>query len=93
MTTTANKVTLTPIGTRVVLQRTESEEQSASGIILPESAQKKPETAKVIAVGDVKAVKVGHTVLLDKYSGQEVEINDEKFVIVKEEDIIAIVEE
>ena len=102
-TQTEKKVNLVPVGNRVVLQRQEKEETSAGGIILPESAKKKPETATVIAVGAGKvnqdgttqamSVKTGDVVLLDKYSGQEVEVNGEDYVIVKEDDIIAIVQE
>lgn len=73
------------------------------GIILPDSAKKKQETAKVVAVGAGKklddgkvipvSVKVGDVILMDKYSGQEITLDDEEFVIVKADDIIAIVEE
>jgi chaperonin GroES len=99
---TASKVTLKPIGNRVVAKREQQQETSKGGILLPDSAKKKQETAKVIAVGPGKTnkdgeliameVKVGDTILMDKYAAQEVTINDEEFLILKADDIIAIVE-
>lgn len=96
------KVVLKPVGNRAILKRLEKEEKSKGGIILPDSAQKKQEQAVVIAIGQGKpnkeggfypmSVKVGDTVLMDKYSGQEVTIDDEEFLIVKEDDIIAIIQ-
>jgi chaperonin GroES len=97
------KITLKPLGNRVLAQRLEAQETMKGGIILPDSAKKKQETAKVVAVGpgttldDGKilpvAVKVGDVILMDKYSGQEVTLNDEEFMILKADDIIAIIEE
>lgn len=94
------KNTLKPLGNRVLVQRMEQEDTLKGGIILPDSAKKKQETALVIAVGtgslsaDGKQipipVQVGDKVLMDKYSGQEVSIDDEEFVIVRADDIIAI---
>ena len=99
---TLSKTTLKPLGSRVLVKRLESEEKLKGGIILPDSAKKKQERAKVIAVGAGKrlddgkiipvAVKVGDVILMDKYSGQEVTIDDEEFMILKSEDIIAIIE-
>ncbi|NBO24745.1 MAG: co-chaperone GroES [Chlamydiae bacterium] len=99
---TINKISLKPIGNRVVVKRMEQQETSKGGILLPDSAKKKQETAKVVAVGPGRpnkdghmievGVKVGDIVLMDKYSGQEVTINDEEFLILKSDDIIAIVE-
>lgn len=100
---TVKKITLKPLGNRVLAQRMEPQETMKGGIILPDSAKKKQETAKVVAIGDGKKlddgkvipvpVKVGDVILMDKYSGQEVTLNDEEFVIVKADDIIAIVED
>ena len=97
------KTILKPLGNRVVAQRLEAEETLKGGIIIPDSAKKKQETAKVIAVGEGKRtdndkiiampVKVGDIILMDKYSTQEVTIDDEEYIIVKSDDIIAIVEE
>ncbi len=97
------KITLKPLGSRVLAQRQEAQETMKGGIILPDSAKKKQETAKVVAVGNGHKlddgtlvpvpVKVGDIILMDKYSGQEVTLNDEEYVIVKADDIIAIIED
>jgi len=96
------KTTLKPIGNRVLAKRLEQEEKLKGGLILPDSAKKKQETALVIAVGpglpnkegklQPMPVQVGDKILMDKYSGQEVNLDDEEFVIVKADDIVAIVE-
>jgi chaperonin GroES len=96
------KITLKPLGNRVLVQRLEPEEKMKGGIILPDSAKKKQETAKVVAVGDGKRledgkvlpvpVKVGDVILMDKYSGQEVSLDGEEFMILKSDDMIAIIE-
>jgi chaperonin GroES len=101
MSQTAKKTTLKPLGNRVLAKRAEQEETLKGGIILPDTAKKKQETAKVIAVGpgsrtdDGKItpvpVAIGDTILMDKYSGQEVSIDGEDFVILKADDIIAII--
>jgi len=101
MTQTEKKLSLRPLGNRVLAQRQEKEETLKGGIILPDSAKKKQETAKVVAIGpgatnaDGKLipipVQVGETILMDKYSGQEVTIDDEEFVILRADDIIAII--
>ena len=98
---TAKKTTLKPLGNRVLAKRQEQQESLKGGIILPETAKKKQETATVIAIGtgalteDGKTipipVKVGDTILMDKYSAQEVTVDDEEFVILKADDIIAII--
>ena len=100
---TAKKLALKPLGNRVLAQRLEAQETMKGGIILPDSAKKKQETAKVVAVGSGKRlddgtilpipVNVGDTILMDKYSAQEVQIDDEEFIILKADDIIAIIEE
>lgn len=100
---TAKKVSLKPLGNRVLVQRLEPQETMKGGIILPDSAKKKQETAKVIKIGSGKRlddgktipipVKEGDVILMDKYSGQEVQIDDEDFVILKADDIIATIEE
>jgi len=98
---TIKKQTLKPIGNRVLVKRLEQEE-TIGGIILPETAKKKQETAIIIAVGTGTTtscgkaieipVKVGDTILMDKYAGQEVTVDDEEFVVLKADDIVAIVE-
>ena len=99
---TEKKITLKPLGNRVVAKRLEQEESLKGGIILPDTAKKKQETAKIVAIGAGTVtkegktlpmpVKVGDTILMDKYSGQEVTIDDEDLVILRADDIIAIVE-
>jgi chaperonin GroES len=98
---TEKKLSLRPLGSRVVAQRLEQEETLRGGIILPDSAKKKQETALVIAVGpgemnkDGKllpmSVAVGDKILIDKYGSQEVTIDNEEYVIVKESDVLAII--
>ena len=94
-------MTLKPIADRVVVKLVEVEETTSSGIILAASAQEKPQIAEVIAVGpggmvDGKEVemyvKVGDKVITSKYSGTEVKLNKEEYTIVKQSDILAIVE-
>ena len=90
-----------PLLDKVVLEPLEAEEKTASGILLPNSAQEKPCMAKVVAVGDggmvdgyeVKIlVKNGDKVLYSKYAGTEVKIENKNYVIVKQSDILAILE-
>lgn len=92
---------LKPLGDRVVLRQEEAEEKTQSGIILPDSAKEKPQTAVVIAVGpgNVKngkktemQVKEGDHVIYSQYSGKDVKLDDEEYIIVDQSDIIAIVE-
>lgn len=92
---------LTPLDDRVVLKQKEAEEKTKSGIILASSAQEKPELYEVIEVGPggmvdgnevVMSVKKGQTVLVGKYSGTKVKIDEEELTIVKQGDILAIVE-
>ena len=90
-----------PLADRVVIKMTEAEEQTKSGIILTASAQEKPQVAEVIAVGpggmvegkEVKMeLKVGDRVLISKYSGTEVKVDGEEAIIVRQSDVLAIVE-
>ncbi|MBR6350351.1 MAG: co-chaperone GroES [Lachnospiraceae bacterium] len=92
---------LVPLGDRVVLKQVEAEETTASGIVLPGQAQEKPQEAVVIAVGPGKEVdgkltamnvKVDDKVIYSKYAGNQVKLGDEEFVIVSQDDILAIVE-
>ncbi len=99
---TETKIRLRPLGNRVLVRRLAQEETVKGGIILPDSAKKKQESAEVIACGEGKKdkngaliampVQVGDTIMMDKYAGQEVTIDDEEYVIVRSDDIIAIVE-
>ena len=92
---------LVPLGDRVVLKQFEAEETTASGIILASKAQEQPQQAEVIAVGpggmvDGKEVtmhvKAGDRVIYSKYAGNEVKMGDEEYIIVRQNDILAIVE-
>ena len=92
---------LVPLSDRVVLKQCEAEETTKSGIILTSSAQEKPQEAEVIAVGPggmvdgkevTMQVKAGDKVIYSKYSGTEVEVDDEKYVVVKQNDILAVIE-
>ncbi|WP_099466551.1 co-chaperone GroES [Konateibacter massiliensis] len=92
---------LAPLGDRVVIKQLIAEETTKSGIVLPGQNKEKPQQAEVIAVGpggvvDGKEVemqvKVGDKVIYSKYSGTEVEIEDEEFIIVKQSDILAVIE-
>ncbi|MDR3344750.1 MAG: co-chaperone GroES [Oscillospiraceae bacterium] len=95
-------MTLKPLADRVVVKLTEAEETTASGIILSASAQEKPQVAEVIAVGpgglvDGKEVtmyvQVGQKVITGKYSGTEVKLGNDEYTIVKQGDILAVVED
>ncbi len=92
---------LVPLGDRVVIKQLVAEETTKSGIVLPGQAKEKPQHAEVIAVGpgateDGKIVpmqvKIGDKVIYSKYAGTEVKIEEEEYIIVKESDILAIVE-
>ena len=102
-TSTLSKKTLKPLGNRVLLKRLEQETTLKGGIILPDSAKKKQEIAEVVAVGEGSfskegtrlpmPVSVGQKVLMDKYGGQDVTVEDEEFVVLRADDIIAIIEQ
>jgi chaperonin GroES len=90
-----------PLGDRVVIKMLESEETTKSGLVLPGSAKEKPQVAEVVAVGpgtvvdgkEVKMeVKVGDRVLTSKYSGTEVKFDGQEYTILKQGDILAVVE-
>ena len=92
---------LVPLGDRVVLKQVEAEETTKSGIVLPGTAKEKPQQAEVVAVGpggvvdgkEVKMeVKVGDNVIYSKYAGTEVKLDEEEFIVVKQNDILAVIE-
>ena len=92
---------LVPLGDRVVLKQSAKEETTKSGIVLAATAPGRPENAEVIAVGPggmvdgkevTMQVKVGDQVIYSKYAGNEVKLDDEEYIIVKQSDILAIVE-
>jgi chaperonin GroES len=91
-----------PLHDRVIVQRMKEEEKTRGGIIIPDSAKEKPVEGKVVAVGNGKVledgkvrpleVKKGDRVLFGKYAGQEVKVDGEELVILREDDIVGIVE-
>ena len=92
---------LVPLGDRVVLKQLVAEETTKSGIVLPGQSKEKPQQAEVIAVGpggtgdgkEVKMeVKVGDQVIYSKYAGTEVKLDEEEYIVVKQNDILAIIE-
>lgn len=94
-------MTLKPLADRVVIKMTEAEETTKSGIVLAGNAKEKPQVAEVLAVGPgglvdgkevVMNVKVGDKIITSKYSGTEVKIDGEELIIVRQSDILAIVE-
>jgi chaperonin GroES len=96
-------MTLKPLGNRVVIEPIEQEEVTPSGIVLPETAKEKPQKGLIISVGPgardedgdyiPMEVKEGDKVLFAKYAGTEIKVNDKKLLIMKESDILAIIEE
>ena len=92
---------LVPLADRVVLKQLEAEQTTKSGIVLPGQEKEKPQQAEVIAVGpggvvdgkEIKMeVKVGDKVIYSKYAGTQVKLEEEKFIIVKQSDILAVIE-
>lgn len=85
-------VNIQPLADYVVAQAEEAETKTASGLYLPDKAQEKPKTAKVVAVGkDAKQVKVGQRIIYKSYSTTDVKVGTEEYILVKEEDILATV--
>ena len=88
-------VNIKPLADRAVVEHAAAEETTASGIIIPDTAKEKPQKGKVVAVGDGKkdepmTVKVGDTVLYGKYSGTELSLEDQDYMIMRESDILAV---
>jgi chaperonin GroES len=93
-------VNIRPLQDRVIAKRVEQEEQVRGGIIIPDSAKEKPQEAEIVAVGPGKVledgsrstmdVKAGDRVLVGKYSGSEIKYNDEDLVILREDEILAV---
>jgi chaperonin GroES len=82
-----------PLKDRVFVKYSDEGEKTAGGIYIPESAKEKPQKGVVEAVGtEVKEIKVGNTILFDKYSGSKVNIDNVEYLIVKEEDILGVIE-
>jgi chaperonin GroES len=93
---------VTPLHDRLIIQRLEEGEQTIGGIIVPDSAKEKPQRGKVFAVGQGKVrddgsrqppdVKDGDTILFGKYSGQEIKIEGEEYLILREDEVLAIID-
>jgi chaperonin GroES len=91
-----------PLHDRIIVQRLEEEEQRVGGIIIPDTAKEKPQQGKVIAAGKGKAkddgkvlpldVKEGDTILFGKYSGQEIKIDGDEYLIMREDEVLAVLE-
>jgi len=98
----ASKIKLQPLGDRVVVEREESEEKTAGGIVLPDTAKNKPARGTVVSIGDGKLlddgtrsklqVKVGDRVLFTSYAGDEFRIGDQELLLMREDDILAVLE-
>jgi chaperonin GroES len=94
---------LQPLGDRVVVEREESESRTAGGIVLPDTAKDKPSRGTIVAVGDGKLledgsrsklqVKVGDRVLFSMYGGDQVKIGEQELLLMREDDVLAIIEE
>ena len=94
---------LKPLGDRVIIELVQSEEKTASGIVLPDTAKEKPQEGKVVAVGTGRVldngervaleVAVGDSIIFSKYAGTEVKLDDEEYMVVRQSDILAIVQE
>lgn len=92
----ANKVNITPLHDRVIVEPAAAEEKTASGIIIPDSAKEKPQRGVVVAAGPGKkdepmSVKAGDTVLYGKYSGTDISLEGSDYLIMRESDILAVI--
>ena len=100
--TKKSKITLQPLGDKVVVQRDESEDRTAGGIVLPDTAKDKPTRGKVISVGNGRLlddgtrsemqVKAGDRVLFTSYAPETITIGDDELLLMKEEDVLAVIE-
>ncbi len=98
-----SKVKLQPLGDRVVIKREESEETTAGGILLPDSAKDKPARGQIISVGNGRLlddgsrgelqVKVGDRVIFSSYGGETLNVDDEELLLMREDDILAVIED
>jgi chaperonin GroES len=101
-TKTKTKIRLQPLGERLVVQREESEQTTAGGIVLPDSAKEKPARGTIVAIGTGKLLddgsrsksqlSVGDRVLFTSYAGENVEIDDVEYLLMREDDVLAVVE-
>lgn len=97
-----SKTKLQPLGDRVVVEREESEEKTAGGILLPDSAQDKPARGRVVSVGNGRVlddgtrsklqVKIGDRVIFTSYAGETFKVDDDELLLMREDDILAVIE-
>ena len=102
MATTATAVKIRPLHDRVIVQRLDEGEQKVGGIIIPDTAKEKPQQGKVIAAGNGKTkddgkrlpldVKAGDRILFGKYSGQEIKLDGEEYLIMREDEVLAVID-
>ena len=95
-------INLKPLGEKILIKRVEADDKTAGGIVLPDSAKEKPKEGKVIVLGEGKLlengsrakfqVKKGDKVLFTSYAGNEITVSDEEYILMSEEDILAIVD-
>ena len=95
-----SKLNIRPLGDRLVVKRLEDELRSAGGIVIPDSAKEKPIRGEVMAIGPGKVLengdhramdlKVGDTILFGKYAGTEIKLNDKEYLVLREEDVLAV---
>lgn len=88
-----SKPKIQPLGENVLIEPAKSDAKTASGIVLPDTSEEKPQEGVVVAVGDDKKIKVkpGQKVIYSKYSGNEIKVGEKEYLLVKNEDILAIV--
>jgi chaperonin GroES len=102
MSSESGNTRIRPLQDRIIVERIESEEKTASGIYIPDSAKEKPQQGKVLAVGKGKIkedgsvqpvdLKVGDTILFGKYSGQEIKIDGTDYLIMREDDVLGVLQ-
>ena len=102
MASTATRIKVRPLHDRIIVQRLEESEQKVGGIIIPDTAKEKPQQGRVMAVGKGRVekdgkitpldVKEGDTVLFGKYSGQEIKLDGEEYLIMREEEVLGVIE-
>ena len=88
-----SKTNIQPLGENVLIEPAKTDTKTASGIVLPDASGEKPQEGLVVAIGEDKKIKVkaGQKVIYSKYSGNEIKMNDKEYLLVKNEDILAIV--
>jgi chaperonin GroES len=90
-----------PLGDRVVVKRSEEKEKTKGGILLPDTAKERPQEGKIVAIGEGRktdegkvvplTLKVGDTILYGKYSGTEITVDEEEYLIMREDDVLAVI--